>query len=345
MQTYSYSTLHPICSGEDQDIFSALIDKRICVVNPVESSKVEECGNLPFTFGHQQATNSILGSNDHDNLEPTPLVDNTTVPMFDRRSQVPEEERALRGSSLFAHQVTPTPIASYDWDSSDQIGTMFPLGRLGNTNFQLYDAILSSPAILASLSSAVQTYHTTNSILFSPHVVSPSPSSSRPAPGGNSFRDGTLQAKQEVAECATTIRRRRRKKDQILPENFVPGPYTVIIDRRKRARYAPGNQHLRTIAMAFLSEYANASDRHSKTRIVTRIRQMLEDICPDGGAFVRLGPDDRWYTVRDSVSTEKVGYTMRELLGERYRSSSMGKKIMKLQESKSSSSSDGEYDG
>jgi len=121
-------------------------------------------------------------------------------------------------------------------------------------------------------------------------------------------------------------RRNKHSHDAILPEDFVPGPFTVIIDRRKGARKASGNQHLRTIAMSFLNEYAKASDKPSKSRIVTTIWRMFEDACPGGGALVRLGPNGRWYIVRDSVATEKVRYTMRELVGERYRSSSLGKK-------------------
>jgi len=113
----------------------------------------------------------------------------------------------------------------------------------------------------------------------------------------------------------------------MLPEDFVPGPYTVIIDRRKQTTKAPGNQRLRMIAMSFLDEYANAiENKSSKSRIVAIIRRMFEDMCADRGAFVRLGADDRWYKVQDAVATEKVGYTMRELLGEQYRSSSKGKK-------------------
>lgn len=117
----------------------------------------------------------------------------------------------------------------------------------------------------------------------------------------------------------------------MLPQDFVPGPYTVIIDRRKRARQATGNQRLRKIAISFLDEYTRASGKPSKSRIVNTIWRMFVEACPEGGAFVRLGPDDRWYTVRDSVATEKIGYTMRELLGERYRSSSIGKKMVRLQ--------------
>jgi len=85
--------------------------------------------------------------------------------------------------------------------------------------------------------------------------------------------------------------------------------------------------------LSFLDEYAKAlDDRPSKSRIVATIRRMFEDMCPDGCAFVRLGADDdRWYKVQDAVATEKVRYTMRELLGERYRSSSKGKKRVRLQ--------------
>jgi len=185
---------------------------------------------------------------------------------------------------------------------------------------------MSSHKVLSS-SSPTPNYQICDSDLLSHPGASAS--SSRTL-GQNSIRVGTLKSKR-VSSSTAMKRHSRRSNDKILPEDFIPGPYTVIIDRRKGARQAPGNQRLRRIAMSFLREYANTSDKPGKSRIVTTIWQMLEDICSDGCAFVRPGPNNRWYTVRDSVATEKVGYTLRELLGERYRSSSTGKKMVRFQ--------------
>jgi len=134
----------------------------------------------------------------------------------------------------------------------------------------------------------------------------------------------------EQGRLTSMKHRKIRYIDVMLPEDFVPGPYTVIIDRRKKVRQAPGNQYLWKIAKMFLDDYARAPNKPSKSRIVSTISQMLDNSCPEGGAFVRLGRDNRWYAVPDCVATEKIGYTMRELLGNQYRSSSAGKKRTRL---------------
>lgn len=138
------------------------------------------------------------------------------------------------------------------------------------------------------------------------------------------------------------------RDDTLLPVSFTPGPRTVIIGRRNDAKQTPGNQHLRKVASHFLNEYANASTKPVKSKIVSSVvaafeeqhREIGDDKSSDHGPpFVRLGPDGRWYQVRDSVAREKVGYTMRELLGERYRSSSTAKKVARRSSSLGSTTS------
>ena len=113
----------------------------------------------------------------------------------------------------------------------------------------------------------------------------------------------------------------------MLPESFVPGPYTVVIGRGREARQAPGNHRLRSLATTYIDDYSSASstEKSRKSQIVAAICREIRVVCPVG-AFVRFGPDGRWYEVPDSVAMEKVGYTLRELVGERYRSSSKAKK-------------------
>jgi hypothetical protein len=126
----------------------------------------------------------------------------------------------------------------------------------------------------------------------------------------------------------TTKRNAVNSGDTLLNETFTPGPFTVIIGRGREARNASGNRHLCKLAMTFLDEYATVPDKPSKSRIVATIARAIRDMCAEwGGSFVRLGSDGRWYEVSDAVATEKVGYTLRELSGERYRSSSSAKKI------------------
>jgi hypothetical protein len=113
-----------------------------------------------------------------------------------------------------------------------------------------------------------------------------------------------------------------------LPQSFVPGPYTVVIGRGREARQAPGNLRLCSVATTYIDQYSSAgtTNKSRKSQIVASICRAIRSVCPEG-AFVRVGPDGRWYEVPDSVSMEKVGYTLRELVGERYRSSSKAKKV------------------
>lgn len=116
------------------------------------------------------------------------------------------------------------------------------------------------------------------------------------------------------------------EEDRILPAYFRPGPYSVIIGRGKESKGVIGNRRLRVIASTFLERYSNAPNKGTKSKIVATIVSVIREACPLG-AFVRLGKDGRWYEVKDSVASEKVGYTLRELLGDNYRSSSRAKAL------------------
>ena len=110
------------------------------------------------------------------------------------------------------------------------------------------------------------------------------------------------------------------KKDVILPTNFIPAPYSVIIGRGKECKGAIGNQRLKILASTFLEKYSRAI-KSAKSKIVSTILSMIREACPLG-AFIRLGKDGNWYEVSESVAIEKIGYTMRELIGSQYKSSS-----------------------
>ncbi len=110
----------------------------------------------------------------------------------------------------------------------------------------------------------------------------------------------------------------------ILPPCFKPKPYSVIIGRGKETKGAIGNIRLRVLASRFLPMYSSAPNKAAKSKIVATVMAMIQEACPLG-AFIRLGKDGRWYEVKTAVATEKVGYTLRELLGEQYKSSSKTK--------------------
>lgn len=110
-----------------------------------------------------------------------------------------------------------------------------------------------------------------------------------------------------------------------LPASFKPSPYTVIVGRGKDCKSAPGNLKLREIATNFLTQYCKARGKNEKSEILTEIVQMVRDTCPNGGAFVKKGADGCWIELDDHGAREKVGYVLRDLLHDKYRSSSRSK--------------------
>jgi hypothetical protein len=110
-----------------------------------------------------------------------------------------------------------------------------------------------------------------------------------------------------------------------LPVDFTPSKHSVIAGRGKEAKQNMGNKRLRELASKFLPQYANATDKHSKSLILSSIVQMVHNTCPEGGAFVKHSKSGLWYQVNDAVAREKVGYIFRDLLCDRYRSSSKSK--------------------
>jgi hypothetical protein len=115
-----------------------------------------------------------------------------------------------------------------------------------------------------------------------------------------------------------------------LPLDFKPASYTVIVGRGRESKENIGNKRLRVLAANCLPKYSNATDKRTKTRIVSSLVSMVRDA--PGGAFVKHGKDGRWYEVNDAVAREKVGYTFRDLLSDRYRSSSKSKVARRIQE-------------
>jgi hypothetical protein len=63
----------------------------------------------------------------------------------------------------------------------------------------------------------------------------------------------------------------------------------------------------------------------AKSEIVSMVVSMVRQNCPNGAFVKRCGPNDRWHEVNESVAREKVGYVFRDILCDRYRSSSASK--------------------
>ena len=120
----------------------------------------------------------------------------------------------------------------------------------------------------------------------------------------------------------------------MLPSDFVPSNHSVLIGRARECKEAIGNRRLRVLVESFLQQYEMAINRNIKSQIVSKIVAMVRGACPLGAFVKKIGnaPDFVWVEVDDSVAREKVGYTFRDLLSDKYRSSSKSKAIKRQKE-------------
>lgn len=112
-----------------------------------------------------------------------------------------------------------------------------------------------------------------------------------------------------------------------LPANFTPGPYTVICGRGRKAQESIGNRRLGVLAQLFIPRYSKATRKDEKSKIVTEIVKMVQQACDDPEqAFVRQ-VNDIWWEVDNLHAREKVGTVLRDLLSEKYKSSTKSKLV------------------
>jgi hypothetical protein len=132
----------------------------------------------------------------------------------------------------------------------------------------------------------------------------------------------TTVSTKEQGTYADLDDRQNKNNPQVLPPDFTPTPYTVIIGKGKMMRENLGNKRLRVLASNFLSRYSETNEKRAKTLVVNEI---IESIRSAGGCFVRKEKDGRWYLATDQAVREKIGYVFRDLLCDKYRSSSKSK--------------------
>jgi hypothetical protein len=106
-----------------------------------------------------------------------------------------------------------------------------------------------------------------------------------------------------------------------LPKDFVPGNYHVRCGRGKDCFNAFGNRRFRVIIEMFQERYKTAESKSAKSNIVSNIIDMIRSA---GGGFVKY-EDGQWWEVGDNAAREKVGATFRDILHDKYRSSSKAK--------------------
>lgn len=113
--------------------------------------------------------------------------------------------------------------------------------------------------------------------------------------------------------------------DNALPDDFKPGPNSVIIGRKKNCYTSVGNLRLRDICLSKLPAYSKCGKKKDKSEIVTDIVKLIRDSCPKGGAFVKRDASGGWHEVKDVVARERVASIFRDFLHDQYRSSSKSK--------------------
>jgi hypothetical protein len=121
-------------------------------------------------------------------------------------------------------------------------------------------------------------------------------------------------------------------------------PYTVVIGRGKKCHEFVGNKRLEVLAKTVLHRYAEADGRAEKGSVVSYLIRSVQD---GGGTFVRMVDEDHFEQANDRITREKVGVVLRNLLHDKYRSSTKSKVATRRQQArlaKSSASSNGSSD-
>ena len=103
-------------------------------------------------------------------------------------------------------------------------------------------------------------------------------------------------------------------------------PYSVFVGRGNAAKNAVGNRRLTVLAKTKLAEYAKAETKNQKTEIVS---SLLNTVRGAGGSFVKV-INGKIQETNEHAAREKIGALLRDMLGEKYRSSSKAK-VMKRQ--------------
>ena len=121
-----------------------------------------------------------------------------------------------------------------------------------------------------------------------------------------------------------------KKAKKVLPPDFQPNDYTVILGRGSSSD-GTGNRRLRIVVQNYLQQYLDAPDKLGKSLIVSRVLDIVKESSPIA-AFVKYDKG-RWLDVGERTSREKIGKCSQFKLAQ----SEITKKNVWLPEFKSSS--------
>jgi len=118
---------------------------------------------------------------------------------------------------------------------------------------------------------------------------------------------------------------RNKIENEKLPGDFEPGPFDVICSQGKTAKTHAGNIFFQSVIHKRAKEYANATEKRTKSQIVRTIIETIQTKSPNAG-FVKKDGDSRWRVVGLEQTREKISQSLRDTLAGRYRSSLSAKK-------------------
>ena len=117
------------------------------------------------------------------------------------------------------------------------------------------------------------------------------PSSSM-STAGASFQPAELQSLSDTkfinhTACAVLNTFGSKKAKKLLPVDYEPSSYTVLVGRSRDCQEHVGNKRLRVIVSSHLQEYNAAADKIGKTAIVSKVYDAIRAANPLGH-FVKL---------------------------------------------------------
>jgi hypothetical protein len=138
--------------------------------------------------------------------------------------------------------------------------------------------------------------------------------------------DGTLASPPDRAASSDQV---TGPPTRSVRNDFEMNAYTVIIGKGNVPKENLGNRRLVILASALLSKYSATNEKKVKTEIVS---QLVGSIHSAGGSFVKQDKNGKWSNASETAIREKCGYVFRDLLSDKYRSSSKSKAVKRRQE-------------
>lgn len=117
--------------------------------------------------------------------------------------------------------------------------------------------------------------------------------------------DQQLPAIQRLDPCKVLNTFGSKKAKTLLPADFEPTGFTVLVGRTRECQEHIGNKRLRAIVSNHLQQYNSAPDKLEKTAIVTEVYNAVRAATPIGH-FVKF-EKGRYYEVGERTARERIG--------------------------------------